>query len=55
MPMEFQKRSGPQHHPHGNKVHETNFDVDGEVQSVGSSSTRGSDRGPEPMEIQQRR
>lgn len=55
MPMEFQKRSGPQHPPHGNKVHETNFDVDGKVESLGSSSPRGSDRGPEPMEIQQRR
>ena len=55
MPMEFQKRSGPQHPPHGNKVHETNFDVDGKVESLGSSSPRGSDRGPKPMEIQQRR
>ncbi|XP_052088291.1 afadin-like isoform X6 [Mytilus californianus] len=55
MPMDFQqKRPGPQHPPHA-KVHETNFDVDGKVESLGSSSPRGSDRGPEPMEVQQKR
>ena len=55
MPMEFIKRSGPRHPSHGNEVHEGNFDVDGDVESLGSSSPRGSDRGPKPMEIQQRR
>ena len=55
MSMEFKKRSGPRHPSHGNEVHEGNFDVDGDVESLGSSSPRGSDRGPKPMEIQQRR
>ncbi|XP_071137644.1 afadin-like isoform X5 [Mytilus edulis] len=55
MPMDFQqKRPGPQHQSHP-KLHETNFDVDGKVESQGSSSPRGSDRGPEPMEVQQKR
>jgi hypothetical protein len=51
----IEDRSGPRHPSHGNEVHEGNFDVDGDVESLGSSSPRGSDRGPKPMEIQQRR
>lgn len=47
----FQKRGMP---PYGAKPPETNFDVDGRVETMDGASSRGSDRGHPQDDVQNR-